>query len=349
MFHIPAEVFALSGEAVVLIRGSKLVYANRRAETILGGDCVGKNVKKVFGPEVSDSQASSFTVDVRLGSEYYTACVSRCDQYQVLFLHRQTNAADYIGERFWLSIREGLMNLGISLELWRARSGSIDDPQLKKSIAAMSKSYYRMSRMVSNLSYVLNCGARKLMPAPAVFDLSTHCRQLVETLTLIYPGTYFSFHCDGDISVYADRSMIDSALLNLFSNALVHGKGCTGVSLSLSESRDSVIISISDDGCGIESQNMHSVFCRYEDGVELSSSGAGFGLTVVRSVARLFGGTVLLESREGHGTTVRMSIARNLPSGMHSTATEYSCGMRHILEGLADVLPAESFEDRYMD
>ena len=117
MFHLPAEVFSLSGEAVVLIRGSKIVYTNRHAVNILHEDCVGKTVKSIFGPELANCQASYFTMDVYLYNSYYTACVSQCDQYRVLFLHKPDPAADYIGEKFWLAMRDGLMNLEVRVSV----------------------------------------------------------------------------------------------------------------------------------------------------------------------------------------------------------------------------------------
>ncbi len=349
MFHIPAEVFSLSGEAVVLIRGSKIVYSNRHAANILGQDCVGKTAKSVFGPELSNSQASFFAVDVCIANEQYTACVNRCDQYHVLFLHKQSSAADYIGEKFWLSIRDGLMNLGLSLELWRSRLNEFNDAQLKKSVAAMSKSYYRMSRMVANVSHVLDCGSCRIQPVFTEFDLGLYFSQLTDTLSLLYPDISFSLNCPDYILIRADQNMINTAVLNLISNALLHAQGCSHISLSLTETRDSVLISVSDDGFGIEPDHMHWVFCKYQDNTDLSNPGAGFGLTVVRNIARLFGGTLLLESRKDHGTTVRMSLSRNISSGLHSSSEDYSVGMRSILEGLADSLPIECFEEKYMD
>ena len=349
MFYIPAETFGLSSEAVVLLRAGRIAYANSQAIAVLGSDCVGKSVKEVFGSEVSDSQASCFTVDVCIEGKYYTACVSRSEQYHVLFLHRQSSAADYIGERFWLSIRDGLMNFGLSLELWRARCADTEDEALKKSVAAMSKSYYRMSRMVSNVSYVMENGGFTLSPVPAVFSISRHCSQLVDTLSHLYPEIDFSFNCSEEMTVCADSRMLDTALLNLYSNSLLHAAGCSHISLSLSQTKDSIIISLSDDGCGIEPDRMHSVFCRYREGLDLCSGGAGFGLTVARNIARMCDGTLLLESRSGHGITVRMSLSRRLSPALLSQPEEYSVGMRPILEAMADSLPIEAFLEKYMD
>jgi len=349
MFQLPAEVFSLSNEAVVLARGSKVVYANRHATNILHEDSVGKTVKSVFGPVLANCQASYFTMDVYLYNSHYTACVNRFDHYLVIFLHKPAPAADYIGEKFWQAMRDGLMNLNLSLELWRSRIGELGDPQIKKSVAAMSRSYYKMSRMVANVSYVLDIDSNKLQPVRVVFDISEHCRQLVDTLSMLYPNVGFSIDCPDCSSICADRGMINQAILNLISNALLHARGCTHIKLTLLESKDILILSVSDDGCGIEPDLMHSVFNKYQDAIDLTSTGAGFGLTVVRGIAKLFGGTLMLESRKGSGTTARMSLSRIIPTDYHSSSEDYSTGMQSILEGLADSLPIEAFEEEFMD
>lgn len=349
MFQIPVEAFSLSNEAVAVACGDRLSYANRSAAELLGKGCVGKSVRELFGEAIANSQAYFFTAELSIDSKSYTACVSRYEQYQVLFIHREPSPADYIGERFWLSMRDGLMNLGMSLELWREHASRLDDPQLKKSTAAMTHSYYKMSRLVTNVSHILNHDSCRALPMPSVFDLGALCRELIDVMEHLFPAVDFTLNCDENVSVCADRSMVSTAMLNLLSNALLHGKGLSYVGLSLTQSRDSVYISVSDDGCGIEPQLMHSVFCRYKENEGLSSQGAGFGLAVVRNIARSFGGTLLLESRLGHGTTARLSLSRNLGSQLRSSGLEYSTGLRPVLIGLADCLPGETFEERYMD
>ena len=79
-------------------------------------------------------------------------------------------------------------------------------------------------------------------------------------------------------------------------------------------------------------------------------SGAGLGLTVVRSAACLHGGTLLLESRQGKGTTVRVSLSRHISSSvLKSPGEDLEPGIKTVLTGLADCLPDECYTERYMD
>ena len=70
--------------------------------------------------------------------------------------------------------------------------------------------------------------------------------------------------------------------------------------------------------------------------------GAGLGLTTAREIAHLHGGTLLLESREGRGTAVRISLDRvSAPLSLRAETPVYEQCYDSILTGLADCLPAE--------
>ena len=79
-------------------------------------------------------------------------------------------------------------------------------------------------------------------------------------------------------------------------------------------------------------------------------SGAGLGLTAARSVARLHGGTLLLESRRDRGTTVRVSLSRRLSAGRLSGGQSvWESGMLGILTARADSLPDDCYTEQYLD
>ncbi|MEI3085316.1 MAG: ATP-binding protein [Oscillospiraceae bacterium] len=108
-----------------------------------------------------------------------------------------------------------------------------------------------------------------------------------------------------------DPALAENLVLNLISNSLTHAAGCPSACVSCIAS--GFVISVNDDGCGIAPDKLHFVFDRYRHGFGISDidHGAGLGLTAALAIANLHGGTLLLESREGSGTTVRASFSRN--------------------------------------
>lgn len=349
MLQIPAEVFSLSNDAVILAKRGKVSFLNRQAAAIVGDGCVGKSLKALFGEALVNSQTSSFAIDVCIEGLHYTACVTRSEDITVIFLHKERPTAEYVGDRFWSSIRDGLMSMELSLQLWREQASESENTQLKNSLASMTRSYYRMNRLVSNVSYVLDDDGLRSPPLPERFDLADVCSELISTAGHLFPNLDFSFYAPDILPVCCDRNMLMHAVLNLLSNALLHAKGCTRICLSLSETADSVVISVSDDGCGISADSLHTVFASYQQERKLSSTGAGFGLTVARRIAIILGGTLLLESRVDHGTTVRMSFSKHLSTELCCSRPDYSASLRDVLLGLSDALGPEAYEDKYMD
>ena len=140
-------------------------------------------------------------------------------------------------------------------------------------------------------------------------------------------------------------------VMNLLSNALLHARGCTRIVLSLHETRDQAVLSVDDDGCGISPGGLRTVFDRYRHGFDLSgmANGAGLGLTAVREIARVHGGTLLLESREGSGTAVRVSLSRKLSPlvSVQDAGPAWERSYNSILTGLADCLPLSAFSGIY--
>ena len=118
------------------------------------------------------------------------------------------------------------------------------------------------------------------------------------------------------------------------------------------ETRENLVLSVSDDGCGIPPEQLGTIFDRYCHGFDMSSmlSGAGLGLTVARSVAQLHKGTLLLESRPDKGTTVRVSLSRHISrTGLYDGRDKWESNMRGILAALADCLPDDCYTEKYMD
>ena len=72
---------------------------------------------------------------------------------------------------------------------------------------------------------------------------------------------------------------------------------------------DASVVSISDEGPGMSSEEAQSVFERFYRGHRTSDiEGSGLGLAIVRQVAESAGGSVSLVSSPESGTTVKVSL-----------------------------------------
>lgn len=110
-------------------------------------------------------------------------------------------------------------------------------------------------------------------------------------------------------SVLADERRLKQVLLNLIRNAISFTPAAGNITLTAARSERGVMIAVSDTGPGIAKEDQERVFepfARAQHGT--GTRGAGLGLTLVKNIIEMHKGSVALESEEGKGTTVMVSL-----------------------------------------
>ena len=352
MNQISTEILALSSEPALMARHFRVFFANAAARQILGDDCEGKPLKELTGTALCETQAPSFIIDQAISGHRYNLRVNHIDDYQLIFLRRCGSAPLLLNDALIYSMRNALMNFSVSADLLRARAEERGDNLLLKELRSITHCYYRMMRVLTNASLVLSVTDGSAPFAPDKMDIVQFLSSLLDTVSMLCPGIDFSLSHGEIHPIVADKQLVELMVLNLISNCTVHAKGCTRVHLNLMETRENLILSVDDDGCGIAPEQLGTVFDRYCHGFDVGSmlSGAGLGLTVARSVAQLHKGTLLLESRQDKGTTVRVSLSRHLSGDRLSSGQRvWGSDMQGILVALADSLPDDCYIEHYLD
>ena len=353
MNQTTSQILSLTNEAAILLQRGRVSYANAAACKLLGADCVGKSTQSLLGQDVAGFQASSFVADIPLSKRSCIVRVSRLEEGQVAFLHCPDLAPDIVNDPFLYELRSGLMNINMAADRLREAAEQLGSQTMLSDLQSLTRSHYRLLRLIGNTSLLLSASRDSLPCAPRPMNLSSACRSLLETVALFYPGLQYRADLEENLTLTADPALVRQLLLNLLSNCLVHAGPDCQISISLLSSPSSVVLSVSDDGQGIPPELLHTVFDRYRYGFSLSQldRGSGLGLTVARIITMAHGGTLLLESQPGRGTTVRASLSRPLPDRVRLSApdSEADTLVRDVLIGLADCLPPDCYTERYLD
>lgn len=353
MIQISADFLTLTSEAAVLIQHGKISFANSAACDIIGNNCVGKSVQALFEADIAYCQAPSFIGDVPICGKHYIVRVTRIDGVSAIFFSRSDAQLDLLCDAFIYSLRSSLMSFGICMEMTRLKAEELHDEALLSQVASLSLSFFKIQRVVSNATVIRGLADHTLFFGAQEINLGHMFERLTDALRLITPSPEVRLSVPDNIVINADPSLLEQMMLNLISNCLVHAKGCTRVSINVMDLGEKVMISVDDDGCGIAPEELHSVFDRFRhnSGIASMSNGTGLGLTVARMIAQLHGGTLLLESRVGKGTTVRASISKHpvYTSSLHTGHFEYSPKYSDIKVGIADSLTLDSFSEGNSD
>jgi two-component system sensor histidine kinase BaeS len=108
-----------------------------------------------------------------------------------------------------------------------------------------------------------------------------------------------------DLSVYADSDKLERVLQNILSNAIRHTqKG--SITIDYWANGDTFFIRVSDTGTGIEGNILELIFRRFYHGVD--STGLGLGLSIVKELLEVMGGSIDVESRKGEGSTFTIQL-----------------------------------------
>ena len=153
------------------------------------------------------------------------------------------------------------------------------------------------------------------------------------------------------IYTLADPQELERALLNLLSNAAKFTSPQDRILCTLTRRGRMLYLSVQDTGAGIPEALRGSLFSRYQrqPAIEDGRLGLGLGMVLVRSAAAHHGGTVLVDSPNGIGTRVTMTLAirQDIPKGFRSPIlrVDYSGERDHGLIELSDVLPTECYRE----
>lgn len=162
-----------------------------------------------------------------------------------------------------------------------------------------------------------------------------------------YPLTYQGLNEVIDCMIAADR--LERAVYNIISNTMKFSPPGTVMEARLRRQGNKLHLSIQDNGPGIPSHLLGSVYSRYRryPGIETEPNGLGLGMVLVRGAAACHGGAVLIDQPKGQGTrvTLSLSINRKPPADLRSNilAVDYAGELDHGLLELSDVLPEDLF------
>lgn len=132
----------------------------------------------------------------------------------------------------------------------------------------------------------------------------------------LHSRTISWFEPEAAPKVMGDRLSILRVLRNLVDNALKYGgKQLSEIRINYEESKDSHVLSVSDNGMGIKREHQERIFGPFQRDISSKGiPGMGLGLAIVKEIAERHQGRVWLEAGPERGTRFVMAIPKDLSS-----------------------------------
>ena len=143
------------------------------------------------------------------------------------------------------------------------------------------------------------------------FNLTENMKQWIKLFNTSAQKKHIIISMDASekIMLRADHDKIERICYNLLSNALKYTSEGGNILFKAIEKDGHVIISVTDNGCGIASDELAYIFNRFYQ-AKNSGRGTGIGLAIVKAFTELHHGEVSVKSEIGKGSTFTINIPR---------------------------------------
>lgn len=199
-------------------------------------------------------------------------------------------------------------------ELTLEKERSVEE--YKNSLSVIKRQSIRMKKIVEQMLQFSRLERLDTLPNPEDVELSLLLQNIVEEQSIV-GNRSITLHSDieKNITVFGNSSLLTMLINNLISNAFRYGKDNGNIYISLKQNDSEVILTVKDDGIGINEEAKDKIFNRFYQAdtartVRDSEYGIGLGLPMVATIAKLHGGVVEVESKLGEGSTFVFKIPK---------------------------------------
>ena len=190
---------------------------------------------------------------------------------------------------------------------------SLSDAQKTKMIRGIKEDSEWLVRMVENLLSITRIDGSNV----SIIKTPTMLEELIDSVLLKFRKRYGSQRVKIDIPdemvvIPMDALLIEQVLINILENAVEHAEGMTELTLRVTAADKRAVFEISDNGCGIPSDRMSTLFTGYyrhkEEIVDGRKKNTGICLSVCATIIRAHGGEITAVNSEHGGAVFRFAL-----------------------------------------
>ncbi len=266
-------------------------------------------------------------------------CLDTSGELRDRLAFEEAERANRLKDRFLAAVSHELRAPIATLLLWERilRDPASDDEQRARALDAIHQSAVTQSRLVADLLDVSRAISGKLHVNNRVVDIE---RVICGAVDRSSPAAIARQHelvtelVPSLGSVIGDQSRLDQILDNLISNAIKFTPPGGRVTVSGRREQAHVVIDVLDTGRGIARDQLTSVFEPFSQlGEDRGEGGLGLGLTIVRELTGLQGGSITADS-DGPGKGARFTLRVPQAPRSRELTPETKTSRRKTLRGI---------------
>lgn len=190
--------------------------------------------------------------------------------------------------------------------------------EYKEMVTCLEDSFQKLQQLLNDVLDLAKIDSKKLKPNYIQFDPISVCS---EAITAFYPsslkgGIQLMARASPSIPLvyFGEPHFLSRIISNLLSNAIKFTpSGSVAISICDKEAqeRSYIQIKVRDSGIGISAENQKIIFDNFSQGdssITRPFGGMGVGLSLVKKMLEIIGGTISLKSSLGHGSVFKARI-----------------------------------------
>jgi heavy metal sensor kinase len=191
-----------------------------------------------------------------------------------------------------------------SLVLEKSRT----EPEYRKALELVSQEVSFMSDIVGKLLLLARSDAGTEPMEYQTVDVAGLLTELVQDVDVLAQDKDQTLSAAPmeSMTVRGDRTKLKQLFLNILDNAVRYTPAGGRIACTLVRQDGKAVASIADSGIGIAAEHLPFIFDRFyrvDKARTYTEGGTGLGLAIASSIAKMHGGEIKVESREGAGTT----------------------------------------------
>ncbi|WP_293128971.1 ATP-binding protein [Microcoleus sp. bin38.metabat.b11b12b14.051] len=228
---------------------------------------------------------------------------------------QQAESANRAKDEFLANLSHELRNPLTPILGWAQllQSGKLKEAAVTRGLEVIDRSARAQSRLIEDMLDIARITSGKLDLDSSPIDLQLVVQAAIDGVQLSADAKNIKIVSQlSSTAVLGDAARLQQVVWNLLSNAIKFTPAGGRVEIALESIDDRAQLQVKDTGKGISAEFLPYIFNRFHQGDSSSTKtnqGLGLGLSIVRHLVELHGGTVQAESPgEGQGTTITMRL-----------------------------------------
>lgn len=139
-------------------------------------------------------------------------------------------------------------------------------------------------------------------------DFSMVVSGVVQEMQVLHEDAAIQADMENNIIITADQMLLTRMVINLLDNAIKHGYGGGRIKIKLYRSNEQTVLSVINSDKDIEQKDLDEIFKRRFTAPKRNEKGYGIGLSVVKWIVDMHGGSITAERIDKHGVEFKVVL-----------------------------------------